>query len=206
MNEEYKKLSKYYDVVELLMERLRNRVAKIILERKCRNVLDVCCGTGSQASKIVREGIYVVGIDLSDDMLKVANKKKQKNLLLIKGDATNMPIKDSSFDCVTIQLALHEKNSFEQKKIIKEMKRIVKKKGILVFLDYESKVKGVLPKISRILPFAIEWGIGGAHYANYRNYIKNGGLDELLRQNKVKIIEKQAFFNKNIVTIVARQP
>ncbi len=204
MNEEYKYLSKHYDIIETLMGRVRDRITKVVIEGKYSKVLDVCCGTGSQASKIAGEGICVVGIDLSEDMLKVANKKKQKNLLFIQGDATRIPIKDKSFDCVTIQLALHEKNSFEQKKIIKEMKRTVNKNGILIFLDYESNVKGLLPKISRVLPFAIEWGIGGTHYANYRKYTKNGGLDELLKQNKVKILEKYVFFNKNMFVIVAK--
>ena len=50
--------------------------------RRCgltpRTVVDLGCGTGSLAIPLAQEGLHVIGIDLSDDMLAVAQEKAER--------------------------------------------------------------------------------------------------------------------------------
>ena len=50
-------------------------------------VLDVCCGTGPHVDWMCKEGIDIVGVDLSEDMLKKA-REKCKSGRFYKGDVT----------------------------------------------------------------------------------------------------------------------
>ena len=57
---------------------------KQIMEReRCapRTAVDLACGTGSVALLLARDGLDVVGVDLSEEMLTVANQKAQEQEL-----------------------------------------------------------------------------------------------------------------------------
>jgi len=75
-------------------------------------VLDVACGTGivarRAAQRVGSEGT-VIGLDINEGMLEVARKVSSGIRPAIewqKGDATNMPFADRSFDVVFCQQAL----------------------------------------------------------------------------------------------------
>jgi ubiquinone/menaquinone biosynthesis C-methylase UbiE len=62
---------------------VRNKVADTIDSKAKIKILDVCTGTGTQAFAFAKRGYEVVGIDLSEEMLRVANKKnKYENVRL----------------------------------------------------------------------------------------------------------------------------
>ena len=74
------------------------------------HVLDVGCGTGNFSLKLARMGLKVTGIDISDNMLKVAeNKARAEGLIIdfINMDAHDMKFEDNSFDAV-ISMAVIE--------------------------------------------------------------------------------------------------
>ena len=65
-------------------------------------VLEVGCGTGAHLEVFLREGMNVMGIDISPYMLRVARQKLGKGVRLCLGDAENLPFKEKSFDCVAL--------------------------------------------------------------------------------------------------------
>lgn len=80
----FTKLAKYYD----LLYRSRNIVHDInLLEHmfkeftklKIRNILDLGCGTGDHALELARRGYRVIGLDISREMIHIANTKKNLN-------------------------------------------------------------------------------------------------------------------------------
>ena len=75
---------------------------------------------------------YGVGIEtLGSDLLKnVVNLEIKKGKVVdLIGDAHNLPFKDNSFDGIIIQAVLeHTKNP---QKIVEELSRVIKKKGII---------------------------------------------------------------------------
>ncbi len=113
----------------------RKKVANIV--KKIPNndkVVDVACGTGDLAIEINKKiNKNITGIDFCYEMLKIA-KKKTKELTFVNGDATNLPLKDNSFDILTIAFGI--RNIPERKKALKEFYRVLKKKGCLIILEF----------------------------------------------------------------------
>lgn len=50
----------------------------------CREVADLCCGTGDVAIALAKAGYKVTGIDISEDMLNVATEKAMENAARIQ--------------------------------------------------------------------------------------------------------------------------
>ncbi|MDY0408317.1 demethylmenaquinone methyltransferase [Virgibacillus soli] len=101
--------------------------------------LDVCCGTGDWSialAEAMAEG-EVIGLDFSENMLKVAKEKtnnlKLNNISYVHGNAMELPFADDSFDYVTIGFGL--RNVPDYMKVLKEMYRVVKPGGIVVCLE-----------------------------------------------------------------------
>ena len=77
-------------------------------------VLDVACGPGNFSRRFARiagEGGFVVGLDASPTMLAkaVAETREEglENIAFVRGDATALPLRDGSVDCVCCFAALH---------------------------------------------------------------------------------------------------
>src|SRR5690625_4896610 len=102
--------------------------------------LDVCTGTGDWALSLAAEvgsSGKVVGLDFSENMLKVAHNKKNesysKQVDFIHGNAMELPFEDSSFDYVTIGFGLRNVPDYET--VLSEMYRVVKPGGKVVCLE-----------------------------------------------------------------------
>ncbi|MCK4499993.1 class I SAM-dependent methyltransferase [Candidatus Babeliales bacterium] len=102
------------------------------------SVLDVGCGVGVHA-RLLKENTNcnIYGIDYSKEMVRSANKNLGGSFM-IKGDATKIPFKDSSFDVVyTVNLLHHLIKHKAIEHAIVEMAR-VSKKYIIIF-EFNSK-------------------------------------------------------------------
>jgi ubiquinone/menaquinone biosynthesis C-methylase UbiE len=163
-------------------------------------VLDICCGTGDQVFYYARAGIMATGIDLDPNMLKLARKDKRKtdNVSFQRADACYLPFKDNSFDCASISFALHEKERAARDKIISEMKRVVRKGGALIFLDFQVPAPNTMfPRLVKI----IEFFAGRNHHRCFRDYLAQGGLDVLLVRNQLAEARRD-YLNDGLITII----
>jgi len=192
----------YSTVIDPLLRNIRIYIPEFAEMKAGDRVLDVCCGPGDQAVHYAKRGIVATGIDLSPSMLKLAGKNKRKqglrNVSFQIADAANLPFKDNFFDCASASFALHEKGRTVRDKIISEMKRVVKKEGALIFIDFQVP----LPK-NRFLYLikAIEFIAGRNHFRYFKDYIEQGGLDEILRKNQLPE-EKRDCLNNGLVAII----
>lgn len=118
----------------------RKDVMKRMAVKKGNKTLDVCTGTGdwaiSLAAEVGQSG-KVIGLDFSENMLKVAQEKKQEaqieQLEFIHGNAMELPFEDNSFDYVTIGFGLRNVPDYET--VLQEMYRVVKPGGKVVCLE-----------------------------------------------------------------------
>src|SRR5574341_365185 len=131
------KLAPSYDLIAAPAIRLRGQAARLTAAAPGSRVLDVATGTGSQAIAFARLGYEVVGVDLSEAMLEVAQKKnKYGNLRFEPADATHLSFPDESFDVSCISFALHDMPLTIEQKVLKEMVRVTKTEGCFVIVDY----------------------------------------------------------------------
>lgn len=95
---------KFAKVYNIMWSNFAESVAPILLEfyrDRCNTsnkyVLDLCCGTGQLARYFLKEGYYVIGIDLSEGMLYYAQENNREFIeggkaRFIKADACNFTI------------------------------------------------------------------------------------------------------------------
>lgn len=171
-------------MIEPLMRSIRIHTPELAGMNAGDRALDVCCGTGALALHYAKMGIIAAGIDLNPRVIEVAENKRKKlglsNVLFQIANALDLPFKDNSFDYASISMSLHEKERVDRDRIISEMKRVVKKEGSLVFIDY----KIPLPRIPISYTIKIiEFFAGRKHNRCFKDYIEQGGLDELLKNN-----------------------
>ena len=150
-------------------------------------VIDVCCGTGAQVLEYGRRGIIATGIDISPNMLNIAmrNRMKQKavNVSFQLADATDLPFPDGYFDYASISMGLHDKEKPIRYQIISEMKRVVKQDGALILIDFQVPLpRNVWAVFARIIEFLA----GGSHYRGFKDYLANGGLDDILKNHSLR--------------------
>ena len=196
----------YATVIDPLLRNIRIYTLEFSGMKAGDRVLDVCCGTGAQAFHYAKRGIIATGIDLNPNMIKLAEASKRKqgfqNVLFQIADATNLPFQDGSFDYASTSFALHEKEMAARDRIISEMKRVVRKGGTLVFVDFQVP----LPKnLSAYLVRVIEFMAGRRHYRCFREYVKQGGLGEILKKNQL-LEEKKGYPNRLITVIKTTNP
>jgi len=100
---------------------------------KDNTVLDVGCGDGALTYRIVEKGANVIGIDNSEEGIKLAEEifnKKQVLTQFILADAYKMPIKSNSIDCVILSEVIE--HVAKPQKLLSETQRVLKKKGKVV--------------------------------------------------------------------------
>ena len=192
----------YSTLIDPLLRGIRLYVVKFSGMKAGDRVLDVCCGTGDQVFYYAEAGMVASGIDLDPNMIKLARKDKRKqalrNVSFQIADARNLPFKDNSFDYASISLALHEKDRNVRDRVISEMKRVVKKGGALIFIDFQVP----LPKnLFACFIRSIEFVAGREHHRYFKDYLEQGGLDEILKKNRLTA-EKRDFLNNGLITIV----
>jgi SAM-dependent methyltransferase len=77
-----------------------SRIAALLREHnpRCRTVLDVACGTGEHARRLVEEGFDVDGVDLNPVFVSIAEKKNPRGRFVI-GDMSDFTL-GRRFDAV----------------------------------------------------------------------------------------------------------
>src|SRR5690625_627367 len=141
----FEKIYKNYDLKNSIISFRRHKswrksVMKQMNVKKGSIALDVCCGTGDWSIALATEvgtAGEVIGLDFSENMLSVAEQKKNdgafENLNFIHGNAMELPFADNSFDYVTIGFGLRNVPDYNQ--VIQEMYRVVKPGGKVVCLE-----------------------------------------------------------------------
>ena len=92
--------------------------------------LDLGCGIGQYSKELINYGYEVSSADISDIALE---KVKEFNSNVIKIDMKeNLPFSDNTFDLVFANLSIHYFSNENTKKLMNEIKRILKHDGLFV--------------------------------------------------------------------------
>jgi len=195
-------LLNYENVIDPVLKNIRELVPETAGMKAGDSVLDVCCGTGAQVLIYARHGINSQGLDNSPEMIAIANKNKARyglnNTSFTLGDALKLPYEDNHFDYVSVSFAIHDKEYPLRDEIISEMKRVSKKDGTLVFIDFNNP----LPKsLYGLMVRFIEFLAGGSHYRSFKEYNSSGGLAAILKNHRLSV-KSNTVLKKGIALIV----
>jgi ubiquinone/menaquinone biosynthesis C-methylase UbiE len=111
-------------------------------------VLDVGSGTGIIAHTVAPFVKQVIGVDISEDMLKRAHNPAFKNVQFARMDAHELKFKSGTFHKITARMVFHHIVDHAPK-AMHECFRVLKKNGLMVFSE------GV-PPTQHVVPFYTE--------------------------------------------------
>ncbi len=129
----------YDKLFGLVLEDGRKELIKVINTLNAGNILEIGVGTGLLLSHYPSMS-KVVGIDLSEDMLKIAKERatalndREIELKIMNAEETGFP--DQYFDCVTIPYVLSV--TPDPEKLILEARRVCKKGGTIIIINHFS--------------------------------------------------------------------
>lgn len=148
-------------------------------------ILDVGCGTGRLDFQLADKCTKITGIDLSIRNIELAkfNLKESKfqNIEFIHMTAQNIyNITSDKYDYAIITYVLHEMPPQERLNVIKVIKSVSNK---IIIGDYQIP----LPKnYFGWMVQAVEFIAGKDHFANFKSYERNGGIEYLLQKAGLK--------------------
>ncbi|MBP3039177.1 demethylmenaquinone methyltransferase [Bacillaceae bacterium Marseille-Q3522] len=189
VHEVFESISEKYDKMNSVIsfqqhKKWRKDTMKRINVKKGMKALDVCCGTADWTIALAEaagEDGEVIGLDFSDNMLKVGKKKvealKLNQVKLVHGNAMKLPFADNSFDFVTIGFGLRNVPDYMQ--VLQEMRRVAKPGGTVVCLETSQPT---LPGYKQLFYFYFRYIMplfGKLFAKSYREY---SWLNESARQ------------------------
>jgi 2-polyprenyl-3-methyl-5-hydroxy-6-metoxy-1,4-benzoquinol methylase len=115
---------------------------KSMLPQPAQTILEVGCGNGYLTLELARDGHAVTGIDLSADIIEVAERSKAAHpdtpgfgsLRYLCTDVNTWQALDASVDCVIFNRCLHHISDLPQTMVT--MKRLLKPGGRIICQDY----------------------------------------------------------------------
>ena len=142
----FRALPQRYDVLEELLSFGQNRrwrgamVDAVVAGPEPNQVLDVATGTAGVALSLTeRTGAHVVGIDLTEEMLRqgqarVAARDRDGRISLVAGRAEQLPFEDATFDALTFTYLL--RYVADPAATIAELARVVRPGGVVSSLEF----------------------------------------------------------------------
>jgi ubiquinone/menaquinone biosynthesis C-methylase UbiE len=115
-------------------QKLYSGVVENVSKFNCERVLDVGCGTGTVLSLLaINESIGLSGVDLSEKMIAVAQKKLGNRVELKIGDSEKLPWEANTFDGIVCTDSFHHYPN--PKQVLNEMARVLNHDGYLIIGD-----------------------------------------------------------------------
>ena len=122
--------------------------------KKDSKILEIGCGSGGGLKQF--KDHFIVGLDISDEALKLS-KKYTNNL--IRADLFKLPFKDESFDLVYSSGLLEHFKIEKSKEAMMEIKRVTKKGGEIIIILPNSHC-GWYRLFKKIMIKAKKWDFG----------------------------------------------
>jgi demethylmenaquinone methyltransferase / 2-methoxy-6-polyprenyl-1,4-benzoquinol methylase len=136
-------------------------------------LVDVCTGTADVAIEAGERAARVVGVDFAGAMLRIGGEKVRRagtagRVILVRGDAMQLPVRTESADAVTVAFGI--RNVEQPERGCAEMARVLRRDGRLAILEfgmpripgiqaaYRMYFTRVLPMVGRTIS-----GHGGAY-------------------------------------------
>jgi ubiquinone/menaquinone biosynthesis C-methylase UbiE len=176
--------SRVYDGVmvrltrRLYQEVIADLAALRLVEGK---VLDVGTGPGTLVCELARSlpGLQVYGIDLSEDMIRLAraharSEQLEERVQFDTGNVAHLPYPDQSFDVVVSTISMHHWDELEQP--LRELYRVLRPGGRLWIYDFRFVKPQMVEKAQALTPFvgtALEHRLvrtGRSQFALYRRF------------------------------------
>ena len=206
----FDRISARYDLLNKVLSfgidiRWRHQVRDYLPAGNDLELLDLATGTGDLLLELapLDKIKSAVGLDLSEKMLQVAEKKIQKSNLqkpvkLVKADAAAIPFDNSSFDVATIAFGI--RNVVDINLVLQEIYRVLKPQGRVIILEFSLPDNYLLRKIFLFYLRNFVPSIGAIISGDIGAYrYLNTSIENFVGRNQMQFaMEKAGFANVNM--------
>jgi ubiquinone/menaquinone biosynthesis C-methylase UbiE len=179
---------------------------KLAKEWKPGLLLDCGCGGGDSMLPFAKNNFKCVGIDLSEELIKIGKKQAEKNNVNFEfetGNIMKLPFENEKFDYAISFAVIHHLDSERKRlKALSEMRRILKKDGKIFisvrnkdypeYYDYEKDVY-------------IPWKHNGIKHQRYFHLFTKDELENLIKKAEFKIEKAFVDESKKNICIIAKR-
>ena len=158
------------------------------------NVLDVGCGTGEILSAIgaLYPTVSLLGIDISQEMLKQAKSKEIDNVKLYLGDAEHLPFENARFNVLICTDSFHHYP--KPQRAIDEFCRVLQNNGHILLADFW-KPFPIRQLMNSFIPFSNEGDVKIYSRSEILSFLKHSGFQDIQYQK----------INKSSYLVVAKK-
>jgi demethylmenaquinone methyltransferase/2-methoxy-6-polyprenyl-1,4-benzoquinol methylase len=140
----------------------RKKAIDLLRKENPKTILDIATGTADLAIEALKlDPIKIVGVDISEGMLRLGQEKLNKRGLtekiqLIKGDSEQLPFEPNSFDAVTVAFGVRNFENLDTG--LKNIFSVLKPGGTLVVLEFSKPTNFIVKGLynfyfNRVTPF-----------------------------------------------------
>lgn len=138
-----------YDLITVLLSFGRDaawkkRLVRMVQAPAGARALDLACGTGDISYELGREGARVIGLDVTERMIRLAREKDdgRARVDFVAADMMKLPFADASFDVVTTGYGI--RNVPELEPALAEISRVLRPGGLFLSLDFNRPDNAVM--------------------------------------------------------------
>ena len=204
----WNKQAEKYDYSERQFEPVFKEVVSKTKEylRISDNVMDFGCATGTKTLELAEATKQIHGIDISDEMIKEATKKKNElkiaNASFTQGTIFENDFQKESFDKIISYGVIHLLD--DKEKVIKRVHELLKPEGL--FISTTACLKNKMAFKNRLefsaYLFIKSLGIFPLHL----NRLKTNDVENLITNGKFQIVKAEKIFHGITISfIVARK-
>ena len=146
-------------------------------------VLDLGSGGGIDvllSAKRVGPAGKAYGLDMTDEMLALANENKRKagaeNVEFLRGEIENIPLPDNSVDVVISNCVINL--SSDKARVLREAYRVLKPGGRFAVSDLATRGE-ILPEIRKSVLLWVGCVAGALDETDYRNKLESAGFENV---------------------------
>ena len=162
-------------------------------------ILDIGCGSGQFTKYFSEKGFTTIGIDVSEEMLKIA-RKKVLNCEFKFMDMRELEFNNEEFDGLFVFYSLYHLSKKDVPLALKEFNRVLKPNGIIMLALQEGKDEKVI-----VEPLDKSKKIFVDHFETeeINNLLKKNGFQVLKNYSRSSLSKEE--FSSDKIFVIARK-
>ncbi len=181
----YQRIAPYYDILDFVGETVNQRkVRPQLLDGLRGRILDAGVGTGRNIPFYPPDA-DVVGMDLSNAMLRRADRRRQKlgvSLGLVASNVCQPPFPDDCFDAAIATFLFCVLDDGDQLPALRELARLCRAGGEIRILDYVLPEHPGRQRTARLMAPVVKFLFNASVERNTEQYVGDAGLTVVERR------------------------